>query len=80
MSQHPPDIALPHSAPRRRGAADSGQGGRPVRAPGNIHDSTKNRQDSCMKDHRSKPASPVLAVLGVCAALGAQAARAEDAK
>jgi|JI10StandDraft_1071094.scaffolds.fasta_scaffold160756_3 hypothetical protein len=33
-----------------------------------------------MKDHRSKPASPVLAVLGVCAALGAQAARAEDAK
>jgi hypothetical protein len=30
----PPKIALPHSAPRRRGAADSGQGGRPVRAPG----------------------------------------------
>ena len=33
-----------------------------------------------MKDHRFKPASLALAVLGACAALGAQAVRAEDAK
>lgn len=33
-----------------------------------------------MKDHRFKPASLALAVLGACAALSAQAVRAEDAK